>query len=351
MNIPFELVSMGMVLREYTEDIPYINEEHERLVDFVDFLRKNDDPDEVKGLIEVGYDPSDLIAKYDEKFFIDAVSGALAIEAYLDQEDGDINEIYADYVKDVEHRQFDPRKGLEDILLANTRIGGKGKNTVFADTEIDLDEFNSVTFDSVEELYNTIDGGQDLYCPETKTYMFAYNEAGAVCFYTLSELEFYDLVEEAFEVGEDYISGLLGIGGGIVDVNLIAPDGEIIDYDDPRFDEFAYTDGYEIDYTDVYKALKRFVGVGMILANVRDFNFDNPYQPGTVGDYLFTYYNDIEWVETFYADGSKGWSCRPGNILHDSSNDKWINAKIIREEPGDISWVKNSVRLYTDLVK
>ena len=105
--------------------------------------------------------------------------------------------------------------------------------------------------------------------------MFNYNWVGAVCFYDLSENEFYDLIEEAHEVGEGYIAGLLGAGGGIVDVNLKAPDGEIIDYQDPEFEKLYQDDNYTLDYTDVYEALSRFVGEEMILANVDDFNFED----------------------------------------------------------------------------
>lgn len=356
MDIPYELVGMAMVLRDLHENIPYVNDEHERLVDFANFLRNINFEDEdefiteIDTLVDTGFDPTEIITQYAPDYFINAISAAFAVEDYLDN-GGDISQVVTDYLKAFGYKETDHNAGLPDILLANSQLSNTDKRKIVADTEIDLGDFNTVTFNSVEELYNEIADGQDLYCPETGTYMFVYNEAGAVCFYTISELDFYDLVEEAFEVGENYIGGLLGPGGSIVDVNLRTPDGEIIEYGDPEFEEFEYKEGYEIDYTNVYKALKPFVGVGMILANVRDFDFDNPYQPGTVGDYLFTHYNDLDWVETFFADGSKGWSCDPDTILHGSNNKKWVDAKIIREEPGDISWVKNSVRLYTDLVK
>lgn len=274
MDIPFELVSMAMVLCDYIDDLPYIDEEHERLVDFANFLRKNDDPDVVEELINAGYDPSDLIEKYDQDYMISIVSGAMAIEEYIAQ-GGDINEVYDDYLSDLGYKKDDPRKGLSDLLLANTEVEG---NTIQSYTEIDLGDFNTVTYNSVEELYDAIVyDNQDLYCPELGEYMFNYNWVGAVCFYSLSENEFYDLIEEAHEVGEDYIGGLLGFGGGIVDVNLKAPDGEIIDYEDPRFEEF-YTDAhpeYVLDYTDVYEALSEFVGKEMIRANVADFKFED----------------------------------------------------------------------------
>ena len=264
MNIPYELVSMAMVLKDYVEDLPYKNDEHERLVDFVDYLRHSDgDEQEVQDLFDAGYDPTDLITNYDEDYFIHAVAAALAIEEYVNN-DGSIQELLVDYLTSVGHKPYNPNEGIDEILLANTKIT--------ASEEFDVGEENTFTFNSPEEIYAVLDSRtQDLYCIDDDIYLFNYNEAGAIAYYVLYEYELYDIAEEAYECGVGYIGGMLGPGGSIIDVQLKAPDGRLIDYDDPEFNEYWNdTPGYELDYTEIYNFLQGFVGKKFINANVND---------------------------------------------------------------------------------
>ena len=170
MEIPYELVSMAMILRDYVTYLPYINNEHERLVEFSDFLLNSDaDEQEIADLIDAGYDPSDLLKKYDESYFVQVISAYMAMEEYLEN-DGDAQEMLVDYLKVVGYKPYNPKEGLDDIILFNTKIKAS------KEFEVGTGDTFTFTFNSPEEIYEMIDGGIDLYCIDEEVYMFKYNE-------------------------------------------------------------------------------------------------------------------------------------------------------------------------------
>ena len=72
-------------------------------------------------------------------------------------------------------------------------------------------------FDSWKEMYNYVIEGNDLYCPETKTYIFVYNDADALCCYYLKDGEADELVAKSQKYNNDYWSAFLGFGGEVLD--------------------------------------------------------------------------------------------------------------------------------------
>lgn len=220
-----------------------------------------------------------LVTEYAEKFFdyehfIDMLSDQLAsrkisnadvdakIQKYcrihkgcnpdLILDDINTNAYYKmDYQNDVLRAGI---KKLEDIRsnTMNNINGTSGKNTV--------------TFNSAEEIYDVIHSGQDLYCIDDEIYLFDYNAVGAIAYYYLDMEELMELAQQA----DGYIASALGPGGYIIDMNLISPDGEIIEYGDSDFDLNYNKPGYELDPSDIYDFLERFVGKEFIYANVDD---------------------------------------------------------------------------------
>lgn len=125
-------------------------------------------------------------------------------------------------------------------------------------------------FNSVNDLYSYIEEGNDLYCPELETYVFLYNNAGAIATYYIPEDELYKLAEDAYEFGEECIAGLLGVGGYITDVRLTGANGDIVEYDDPEWDKAYGDDSYDLDLSPIYDTLEDMVGLEVIPANVSD---------------------------------------------------------------------------------
>ena len=72
-------------------------------------------------------------------------------------------------------------------------------------------------FTSEEELLDCIRTGVDLYSPSLELYMFLYNDAGAVCTYSIAHDHALELVQK-----DEYWGAYLGPGGSIYD----DPEGE-----------------------------------------------------------------------------------------------------------------------------
>ena len=114
-------------------------------------------------------------------------------------------------------------------------------------------------FNSAEEIYDYIVDGGDLYDADRGIYVFDYNWVHAIAYYYIDRDELRELIRKV-DLDNDYLSSALGPGGYIVDVQLIAPDGEIIEYDDPEFEEYYDEPGYELDYSDILDFLEPLVG-------------------------------------------------------------------------------------------
>lgn len=76
-------------------------------------------------------------------------------------------------------------------------------------------------------MYKFVADGNDLYNKNSGLYVFVYNDAEALCFYTLSEDEAKSVASKANESGE-YWGAYLGWGGSILD--------------DPEYDHFRYSE-------------------------------------------------------------------------------------------------------------
>lgn len=72
-----------------------------------------------------------------------------------------------------------------------------------------------MTFKSGADFYEAINNS-DLYNDERCLYVFLYNEAGAVCVYSIQKEEAEDLENKSKEYDE-YWGAFLGIGGEIYD--------------------------------------------------------------------------------------------------------------------------------------
>ena len=87
-------------------------------------------------------------------------------------------------------------------------------------------------FTSGMEMYEFLLSGRDLYSKNMHTYAFVYNDAGAICIYAMYPEDAVELVEKSKEYG-DYWGAFLGwYGSGILD--------------EPKFDEYRYTDNWEL---------------------------------------------------------------------------------------------------------
>ena len=71
-------------------------------------------------------------------------------------------------------------------------------------------------FASGEDMLKEIQDGTDMYCPETTTYVFAYNDVGAIAYYDIDYDEAQALETKSREL-DDYWSACLGPGGWICD--------------------------------------------------------------------------------------------------------------------------------------
>ena len=69
-------------------------------------------------------------------------------------------------------------------------------------------------FNSAEGMYHYLCNNGDLYNPVNETYMFQYNEDGAICCYSISEDHAAELAVKSIEDGE-YWGAYLGTGGYI----------------------------------------------------------------------------------------------------------------------------------------
>ena len=119
------------------------------------------------------------------------------------------------------------------------------------------------TFDNADAIYAELDSDTDLYCVDEGIYFFKYNEAGSIAYYYLSPKELI----KAAKAADGYIGSALGPGGSIIDVCVVNPKGEIIEYDDPEFDDYYNNPKCDIDVTDICDFLSRFVGMRFIYAD------------------------------------------------------------------------------------
>lgn len=70
----------------------------------------------------------------------------------------------------------------------------------------------NLKFDSEQAFIEYIQSGKDLYSPSLELYLFAYNEDGAICAYTVTEEKAQELNKQ-----EEYWGAYLGAGGNIYD--------------------------------------------------------------------------------------------------------------------------------------
>lgn len=82
-------------------------------------------------------------------------------------------------------------------------------------------------FKNGKEMYEYLVNNGDLYSKSLETYVFNYNDANALCIYSIDETMAVTLVQEARRREEKW-SGLLGAGGEILD--------------EPKYDTFRYSD-------------------------------------------------------------------------------------------------------------
>lgn len=113
-------------------------------------------------------------------------------------------------------------------------------------------------FNSALEIYDYLIDSGDLYNTTKGIYLFNYNAAGAIAYYYISRGELRDLLMKV-DPEENYLGAALGPGGYIIDVQLIAPDGEIIEYEDPEFEYYYNDPGYKLDCSDILDFLEPLV--------------------------------------------------------------------------------------------
>ena len=83
-------------------------------------------------------------------------------------------------------------------------------------------------FKNGKEMYDFLASGKDLYSSKLEIYVFEYNDAGALCYYGLSDTEVKEIVEK--KRPDEYWAAYLGPGGSILDSS---------EYDD---DEHRYSE-------------------------------------------------------------------------------------------------------------
>lgn len=94
MKVPYQLVSMATILRDYLapEDQSYRDDEHEKLSDIADSLYADvATPDQFKGEYQV------LYKKYGPEYFAKVLEDMEAIDGQLTT-DAKVDELYADYM-------------------------------------------------------------------------------------------------------------------------------------------------------------------------------------------------------------------------------------------------------------
>lgn len=70
----------------------------------------------------------------------------------------------------------------------------------------------NLKFNNKQAFIEYIQSGKDLYSPSLELYLFAYNEDGAICAYTVTEEKAQELNKQ-----EEYWGAYLGAGGNIYD--------------------------------------------------------------------------------------------------------------------------------------
>lgn len=80
-------------------------------------------------------------------------------------------------------------------------------------------------FNNWQEMYDYLTAGNDLYNTKTGDYVFEYNDANALCVYSLDEDEAKKLSKKALENNE-YWGAFLGTGGSILEAS---------DYNDDKY--------------------------------------------------------------------------------------------------------------------
>ena len=88
-------------------------------------------------------------------------------------------------------------------------------------------------FSSGKEMYDYICSGKDLYSKSLRTYVFVYNDAGALCLYTLELENVLELITLSKENNE-YWGAFLGWKGS-----------EVLDEAEFDNEEYRYSDDWE----------------------------------------------------------------------------------------------------------
>ena len=91
----------------------------------------------------------------------------------------------------------------------------------------------ALKFKSGKEMYDYICEGNDIYSKSERTYAFVYNDAGAICIYTLDDEDVARLVAESGE-HDDYWGAFLGWKGS-----------NILDEGRYNDDEYRYSEDWE----------------------------------------------------------------------------------------------------------
>lgn len=101
---------------------------------------------------------------------------------------------------------------------------------IFGIISIDFQNSNK-TFNTWESMYKYLESGKDLYNPDLKTYVFCYNDKGALCIYNM-DADTYEILKVEAKQKKERISSLLGAGGYILE--------DDDSFDDASFDENDY---------------------------------------------------------------------------------------------------------------
>ena len=92
----------------------------------------------------------------------------------------------------------------------------------------------ALKFKSGKEMYDYICAGNDIYSESERTYAFVYNDAGAICIYTLDEEDVAEILEEMKKnPNEEFWGAFLGWKGS----NIL----DDLDYND---DEYRYSEDW-----------------------------------------------------------------------------------------------------------
>lgn len=132
-------------------------------------------------------------------------------------------------------------------------------------------------FNCWEDMYCHLKDCGDLYNKETETYVFVYNDAGALCTYNVPKEDVPDLVARSSEDGE-YWGAYLGAGGAVLDnekynnYRYSEEEDEYALYLEPSFDfcrdhydeEWEDTEGLvlvneKVDLGDLFEEEKRML--------------------------------------------------------------------------------------------